>query len=724
MPIRLPSTAALVAVTLFLFADALDAQCPPQPGAGFQLTYALLGAPHIDAMLEMPNGDIIAAGWFDSLGGVAASRIARWNGSIWSPLGGGVQSGTYSGAAHSLALANNGDLIVGGTFTSAGGVAVGNVARWDGTNWSAMGSIAINVTSMVCLANGDVVAGSANSNTIWLWHNGAWSTIGTINFSGGCTYSMAQDLNGDVLVTGLFDSVNGVFSRGIIRWSPTTGTWSTFGGYLTVGLGWLHDVAVMPNGELLTIGGSNQFGMIARWDGTAWSDFPDPPIFVDSTFDFTFPSKHMHLCADSQGRMLAVGLASAGSTSGYVVSEWDGVAWSSPIVVSSGHSTSPNPLQSSPNYLSAPLRASNGVLYVAGNFAAINSVANLCIARLDCPSATAGSYGDGCYHDFRLLHEDFANGTTFDLSQSTLRFTAVANGYQVDYLPGAPTLFSATSAPLAMADDSVTPAIALPFAFSYPGGSVWDICVGSNGIVWLGNSGLPNANYGASLAAAAFAALAPMWGDLDPSPTAGSGTVHYDVDASNQMVYVTWDHVQEYANPSLTSTFQVAIFANGNMEFRYQGCAASLPVVAGWTPGLSPLDHGAVDLTADGPFLCLDMSPPVLASTPPVLGTTVTFQATNLPATSLLGATMLGLTPIPSGLDLGFLGMPECRLFTTMDALDVAFLSSGTFTTQLVIPNVPTLTGVQIFAQGLVWATGFNASGMLVTNALDLHLGQ
>ena len=39
-----------------------------------------------------------------------------------------------------LAVLANGDLVAGGQFTTAGGVTANNIARWDGTSWSALGS--------------------------------------------------------------------------------------------------------------------------------------------------------------------------------------------------------------------------------------------------------------------------------------------------------------------------------------------------------------------------------------------------------------------------------------------------------------------------------------------------------------------------------------------------------------------------------------------------------
>ena len=78
--------------------------------------------------LTVYNGELIAGGNFTTAGGVACNRIARWNGSQWQPLGTGM-SGTSSPFIRTLTVFN-GELIAGGSFTTAGGVTCNYIARW------------------------------------------------------------------------------------------------------------------------------------------------------------------------------------------------------------------------------------------------------------------------------------------------------------------------------------------------------------------------------------------------------------------------------------------------------------------------------------------------------------------------------------------------------------------------------------------------------------------
>jgi trimeric autotransporter adhesin len=86
--------------------------------------------------LAVYGGDLYAGGTFTSVeGGTAAASIARFNGTAWVPVGSGVSGGVA--AVQSLAV-YGGSLYAGGNFTTAGGVSAPNIARWNGSAWSAV----------------------------------------------------------------------------------------------------------------------------------------------------------------------------------------------------------------------------------------------------------------------------------------------------------------------------------------------------------------------------------------------------------------------------------------------------------------------------------------------------------------------------------------------------------------------------------------------------------
>ncbi len=86
------------------------------------------------------NGtDVYVGGSFTQAGSVPANRIAKWDGAGWSALGSGLTGSTSSAAVYSL-LFSGSYLYAAGNFTNAGGIYVPGIARWDGGNWSALGS--------------------------------------------------------------------------------------------------------------------------------------------------------------------------------------------------------------------------------------------------------------------------------------------------------------------------------------------------------------------------------------------------------------------------------------------------------------------------------------------------------------------------------------------------------------------------------------------------------
>ena len=79
---------------------------------------------------------LFAAGRFTLSGpSIVTKRIARWDGTNWTSLGSGAANGIGDGGVNALA-SFGGELYAGGTFTLAGGAPVNYLARWNGTTWS------------------------------------------------------------------------------------------------------------------------------------------------------------------------------------------------------------------------------------------------------------------------------------------------------------------------------------------------------------------------------------------------------------------------------------------------------------------------------------------------------------------------------------------------------------------------------------------------------------
>ncbi len=105
------------------------------------------------------NGDLIVGGTFTAAGGVPADNIARWDGA-WHALGAGV-GGKVLNTVRALAIYNS-QLIIGGNFLNAGSVTANGIAAWDGANWSALGTGVAGTSAIVrslATFNGELYAG-------------------------------------------------------------------------------------------------------------------------------------------------------------------------------------------------------------------------------------------------------------------------------------------------------------------------------------------------------------------------------------------------------------------------------------------------------------------------------------------------------------------------------------------------------------------------------------
>ncbi len=239
------------------------------------------GSPGVNA-LAVYGGRLVIAGSFASVGGVPANNIAAWDGTSWSALGSGVSGGV--GGVWDL-LVHDGKLVATGSFNTAGGVASANVAVWDGTSWSALGGgVSGSSATGRALASfeGDLICGGtfllADGDTvehIARWDGTAWSAIG--GGLPGSVYALAAfDLDGggpdpERLIAG-----GGFGSSGIDDLA-----WWDGSSWQELGNGTQNTVfALLPSGDDLLVGGfftgvgggAGNAEHVARWTpGAGWS---------------------------------------------------------------------------------------------------------------------------------------------------------------------------------------------------------------------------------------------------------------------------------------------------------------------------------------------------------------------------------------------------------------------------------------------------------------------
>ncbi|MFH0909479.1 MAG: IPT/TIG domain-containing protein, partial [bacterium] len=166
--------------------------------------------------------NLYAGGAFTTAGGVAANRVAKWNGARWSSLGSGMDIVVYVVApvwTH---------LYAGGTFTTAGGVAASCIAKWNGSSWTNLGS---------------GISGGMEVSVYALAHDGT-----------------------NLYVGGGFTTAGGVAASCIAKWDGSS--WTNLGsGMSDIVFALVHDGTTLYAGGVVTTAGGVAANRIAKWDG-------------------------------------------------------------------------------------------------------------------------------------------------------------------------------------------------------------------------------------------------------------------------------------------------------------------------------------------------------------------------------------------------------------------------------------------------------------------------
>lgn len=228
----------------------------------------------VRAMCEF-QGDLVVAGTFDTAGGAPANHIARWNGSSWAPLGQGLLEIGWDAEVRALAVFQN-ELYATGTFGQAGGQPAAGIARWNGTSWTPCGAglqhVAGSAGSGHCLlvrgtellVGGDFTgAGGIAAACVARWNGSTWAPLGA-GFDG--TVRALADWQGQIVAAGSFGASGSTMLSGPAVWTGTA--WQSLGSGGPGQVTSLHPFA----GHLYAGGAFPAPGpCLARWDGTAWS---------------------------------------------------------------------------------------------------------------------------------------------------------------------------------------------------------------------------------------------------------------------------------------------------------------------------------------------------------------------------------------------------------------------------------------------------------------------
>ena len=288
---------------------------------------------------------LYAGGSFTNIGGSNCYRVARFDGTNWSDMAGGV---VKVANVNCIVPSSNGIVYAGGYFTniggtytsggiltSTGGVNAKAVAKWDGSQWVAMGdhdnpdlkglffSSNINgyVNTILPSTNGPLYAGGYYTNSNFKYHLSyatKWTGTAWTNMQDGfrnVVMCMAEGPDGTVYAGGAFTNWAGAMSNQfqlgfVARWNGTA--WTNMGqglgnratcllaardGTIYAG-GWFTNAAHPSTGVV------SPARYVAKWTGTAWTNVgsgfnnwvyamaegPDGTIYAGGNFTNTYDS--------------------------------------------------------------------------------------------------------------------------------------------------------------------------------------------------------------------------------------------------------------------------------------------------------------------------------------------------------------------------------------------------------------------------------------------------
>ncbi len=308
---------------------------------------------------------VYCTGGFRSVGGVPTGNLALWDGTNWSRVGRGAFHGLSSAATCLAASGTN--IYAGGLFEFAGDAPAKHVARWDGHRWHALGEGINGIVQQMAARGEDLfvigsftAAGGSAVTNLARWNGTEWTGVGN-GLGGELTAITATDQ--ELFVARNVSSTNFVISRWQgSNWNDVTG--GEFGyGRINRIMVWGNSIVVA--GRFTKLNGQT-VNNIARWDSRGWTSLGEGVSGEREWIPNDYPFVEVHAIL-SDGTNLYVGgsFTNAGGLPAKNIARWDGASWHA---LGSGIPEFGSCLFGSCVYPVTSIAIMNGKLFAGGGF--------------------------------------------------------------------------------------------------------------------------------------------------------------------------------------------------------------------------------------------------------------------------------------------------------------------------------------------------------------------
>jgi hypothetical protein len=360
------------------------------------------------AVVETTSGSGFFGGEFTSAGGVSVSGIARFNTrdinvQKWNPLG----AQALNARVFVIHWTSATSIYVGGLFTQIGGVTVNYIARWDGVAWSTLGSGVSggDVRAIYAYDSSNVLVGGqftsaggvANTQYIARWNTVDASWSSVASVGANNIVRAIHGLNSsNIFVGGLFTQISGVSANGVARWNATNGSWSALTTGITGGNAEVWTIYGLDTTNVYVGGDFTTAGGIARPNIARW----DGTSWNNMGTGATSVVKAIY-AFNTTNVYVGGHFGSAGGVANTAyIARWNGSVWIS--METTGTNTNGAILS-----ISAPDTTN---IFVGGQFTAIGGITGIrYVARWDTTNSTWNALGTGMNADALAINAFNAN---------------------------------------------------------------------------------------------------------------------------------------------------------------------------------------------------------------------------------------------------------------------------------------------------------------------------